>query len=159
MKTKFLPLLGICFLFPFCSVERRAAKQAARLQLPDGRIYVVTRDTVFYSDTVFVNVPEMEQTNEVFGGWFAVPDGKDTVLVGDAVRLEIRRDTVIRFRTVVKERGIAVPVADTIYLTKERVVNQPAAEHADKFAWLYALLAALAAIGLYFTQKRKDGNG
>lgn len=155
--TKQIFSLGLVFvfLFPFCTVERRVAAEVARLQLRQTPVVFVTRDTVVWRDTVWATLPETEQTNEVLAGWFALPEIADTVLHGDNVRLEIRRDTVIRFRTVVKERGIAVPVVDTIYLTKER--QTPSGEtHADKFAWLYALAAGIIGLILFFTQKRRE---
>jgi hypothetical protein len=149
----------VCFIsFPFCNVERRVAAEVARVQLQNKPVVYVLRDTVIYRDTVAVRLDSLEQTNEILGGWFALPDVQDTVLQGEHVRLEIRRDTVIRIRTVVKERGIAVPVIDTIYLTRQ--VQVPASEtHADRWAWLYALAAGLAGLVLFLTQnRRKNGN-
>ena len=145
-------LLGFLFLCPACNIERKVADEVARLRLQDRPTVVVFRDTVVYRDTVLAVVPEAVQANEVLADWFAVPELADTVLEGGIVRLEIRRDTVIRFRTVVKERGIAVPVVDTIYLTRQ--VQVPASDtHADKWAWLYALAAGLIGLFLFFRKK------
>lgn len=145
-------LLGFLFLCPACNIERKVADEVARLRLQDRPTVVVFRDTVVYRDTVLAVVPEAVQENEVLADWFAVPELADTVLEGGIVRLEIRRDTVIRFRTVVKERGIAVPVVDTIYLTRQ--VQVPASDtHADKWAWLYALAAGLIGLFLFFRKK------
>ena len=145
-------LLGFLFLCPACNIERKVADEVARLRLQDRPTVVVFRDTVVYRDTVLAVVPEAVQENAVLADWFAVPELADTVLEGGIVRLEIRRDTVIRFRTVVKERGIAVPVVDTIYLTRQ--VQVPASDtHADKWAWLYALAAGLIGLFLFFRKK------
>lgn len=145
-------LLGFLFLCPACHIERKVADEVARLRLQDRPTVVMFRDTVVYRDTVLAVVPEAVQENEVLADWFAVPELADTVLEGGIVRLEIRRDTVIRFRTVVKERGIAVPVVDTIYLTRQ--VQVPASDtHADKWAWLYALAAGLIGLFLFFRKK------
>jgi len=155
--SKHIVILGLVsvFLFPFCTVERRVAAEVARLQLRQTPVVFVTHDTVIWRDTVWATLPETEQTNELLAGWFVLPEIADTVLNGENVRLEIRRDTVIRFRTVVKERGIAVPVIDTIYLTKER--QTPSSEtHEDRFAWAYALVAGIVGLILFFTQKRRE---
>lgn len=154
MRKKISGILFLACALSACSIERRVANEVARLQLKQTHVVFVTRDTIVWRDTVWATLPETEQTNEVLAGWFALPETADTVLHGENVRLEIRRDTVIRFRTVVKERGIAVPVVDTIYLTKERQV--PSSEtHADKFAWLYALAAGVVGLILFFTQKNR----